>query len=402
MHRILLVALAISACGGGGSRSNLARAVIDTLPGGILRVTSPSPTGWADSSGARLVEELRFQGEEGSPGELGDPRSMAVDEAGTIYIADTKPAVIKVFGPDGKFVRTFSREGEGPGEFRIGFLAARNGRLALHDPMVARTTLFDSAGTYLTSWRASCCYWSDIQLDRAGRIYVPSMSSPKPGDPPRGTPYVRWSQEGVALDTVWTPPGPTTKSWTVRVGEGNNRSMMSMSVPFSPVSQSTLHPDGGFVFGWNGAYTLVRSGTGADSMLVFGRSWAPDPIGDGRRQAEVESRVRASKDSYGEANLRAVFKVEDIPATFPAFQSLHVDESGRVWARRYAVSDSTRTTFDLFAGTGAWLGTVTAPFRVRDYGLQVYTKSGFVAIIEDEEGRPTVVRVRLDIRPSDD
>ena len=38
---------------GGAEASNLAEAVVDTLPGGIERVTSSGPTAWSDSGGKR-------------------------------------------------------------------------------------------------------------------------------------------------------------------------------------------------------------------------------------------------------------------------------------------------------------------------------------------------------------
>ena len=81
--RLPLLCLFLAACGGARA-TTLSRAVTDTLPGGIVRVMSSGPTAWTDSTGARLVEEGRFQGPDGTPAELGDPMSVAVDDAGRI------------------------------------------------------------------------------------------------------------------------------------------------------------------------------------------------------------------------------------------------------------------------------------------------------------------------------
>ena len=43
-----LLATLLAACGGAEAK-NLAEAVVDTLPGGIERVTSSGPTAWSDS-----------------------------------------------------------------------------------------------------------------------------------------------------------------------------------------------------------------------------------------------------------------------------------------------------------------------------------------------------------------
>ena len=288
-----LLLLILSSCGG-AEASHLARAVTDTLPGGIPRVTSAGPTGWTDSSTTRMVEESRFSGADGSAAEIGDPRSLAVDEAGTVYVVDSKPAAIKVFSPDGHLIRTLGREGEGPGEFRVGFIAVRSGHLVLHDPQLARTSVWDTSGTFQRSWHSSCCYWSDIQIDRQQRIYVPSIVPLQPGATSRGTPYVRWSLEGVALDTVWVPYREVKKTWTITVkgADGKMRASMSTGVPFLPSQTSALHPEGGVVYGWTGDYSVIRSATGQDSLRVFGRAWTPEPITEQRRKEELESRIR--------------------------------------------------------------------------------------------------------------
>lgn len=392
-----LLTLLLAGCGG-AQAGNLARARTDTLPGGVLRVSSDGPTAWPEPGGT-LVEEHRFQGEDGTPGELGEPRSLAVDEWGRVYVVDSKPATIKVFTPDGKLIRTIGREGEGPGEFRVGFIATRGEHLVLHDPRIGRTSVFDTAGTFIRSWLTSCCYWSDIQIDREQRVYVPSMVVLKnPEEQPRGTPYVRWSLEGTALDTLWVPYRKNEKFWSVSFKKGGKNVMSMMtSVPFTPQIVSTLHPDGGIVSGWSGEYSLVRSLNGSDSARVFGRSWTPDPVTPERRQGEVESRIKGMAESYGEATLRNAFKTDDIPATFPAFEGIRVDRSGRIWVRRFAVSDTTRTFFDVFDSTGAWLGKATVPLPVGTWGPQAWTTDGLVAIVEDDDGRPTVVRFKLEV-----
>jgi hypothetical protein len=396
---VALFCLTLAACGG-AEAARLAKAHIDTLPNGTVRVMSDGPTAWSDSSGTSLVEVGRFQGEDGTAAELGEPRSIAVDAAARVYIVDSKPAAIKVFSSEGQLIRTIGREGEGPGEFRVGFIAVRNDHLVLHDPRLARTSVWDTAGNFIRSWHSACCYWSDILIDRNDLIYIPSPSAPKnDAARARGTPYVRWTLEGVAKDTVWVPKGESEKYWTVTVGgsgggKGKVKMAMMTTIPFTPTQIHTLHPDGGMVYAWTGNYSVVRSLTGADSVRVFGRAWTPEPLTDAQRRAEVESRIKQAGGDWGEAT-RNAFKVEDVPAKLPAFLNLRVDPNGRVWVRRFSVADSTRTQFEVFDSTGAYLGPVTVPFKLKEWGNQAWTQEGLVTIIEDEEGRPTVVRLQL-------
>lgn len=399
MCRLALpISLLLTSCGG-STRPDLARAVVDTLPGGIPRVTSPGPTAWTDSTGAGLVEEVRFSGEDGTPAEIGQPQSLAVDETGRVYVVDSKPAVIKVFAPDGSLVRTIGREGEGPGEFRAGFIAVRDGHVVIHDPELARTSVWDTAGGFLRSWHSSCCYFSDIQIDRQHRIHVPTAFGRAKGQLPRGVPYVRWSLDGDNLDSVWVPHREATKVWKVSIkgSDGDDVMAMVLPVPLQPDVKSALHPDGGIVHGWTGAYWLVRSPAGSDSARVFGRGWTPEAIADDRRTAAVEAQVKQVAEGYGEENARRAFALADVPGTLPAFFGLRVDESGRVWVRRHpvALADTARTAFEVFDSTGAYLGPVVVPLKLPEYGLQAWTRTGLVAIVEDEDGRPTVVRFRF-------
>jgi len=45
-------------------------------------------------------------------------RTMTMDTEGNIYVADGRNYRIAVFGPDGRYLRSFGRQGSGPGEYR--------------------------------------------------------------------------------------------------------------------------------------------------------------------------------------------------------------------------------------------------------------------------------------------
>ncbi|MEZ4585137.1 MAG: hypothetical protein R2909_01895 [Gemmatimonadales bacterium] len=121
MRRSMLgLLLAASACGVAEGASD--RFVLDSTGAGIPRITSQAPSGWRDSSNAwRLVPAQTYVGEEGTDGALVNPQSLVVDDAGRVYVADQTPATIKVFGPDGTYLKSIGREGKGQASSRPRF-----------------------------------------------------------------------------------------------------------------------------------------------------------------------------------------------------------------------------------------------------------------------------------------
>jgi hypothetical protein len=375
--------------------------VVDTMPSGIIRITSDAPNGWRDSSRAWRFEEVRrFSGEEGTDAALVEPRSLAVDGAGRVYVSDVKPSAIKVFGPDGNLIRQIGREGEGPGEFRVAFIAVWHDRLVVHDPQQVRTSVFDTSGAYLTSWRSACCYWTEIGVDTAGLIYIPVplfSSAPEPDQgEPKGQPWARYTMDGRVVDTLRVPIRSEGRTWTIRAGSGaKNKMIMSTNVPFTPLQLTALHPMGGFVLGWSEGYEIAVSPNGRDTVRLLRRAWQPDPIPEAQRVAGVERQVGWMRESFDEATIRSIAKLSDVPTSAPAFTDLDVDREGNVWARQLIGSDSTRTTWDVFDRRGVWLGKVTLSGRLGGEAATYFRNGGLYGMTEDDLGRPIVVHYRL-------
>lgn len=375
----------------------LAQPVIDTLPGGMERVVSPAPTSWEGTAGwqVELVQEIT--GAEGTPGELVNPQSVAVDDWGRVYVVDEKPNRIKVYGADGEFIRAIGSEGEGPGEFRVGFLAVHAGLVVLQDPRLARLTVWDSTGAFQRSWTSSCCYWSDIQVDNQGLIYVPSMVPGRVGEVRHeGTPYVRWTLDGMIVDTAWVPTNNSqVKTWTVTNGDGPKQAQMVRPVPLTPRIVSGFNPVGGFLLGWSAEPRIAVSPKGSDTTGIFGRTWTPVPVTAERKRAEVDRAIREVGTDFGEDNLRRTFRLEDIPDIAPAFVAVTADRLGNRWVRLDPGLDSTTTRFDVYNPAGALLGEVVVSPSMPMYGRVAFGRDELVVARENANGMPVVARYRV-------
>lgn len=386
-----LVMVVAVACGGGDAEP-LGVATIDTMPGGIPSVMSDGPTAWRDTSGWRLVEDGALEGELGAAGELIDPQAMAVDGRGYVYVGDTDPAVIKVFDPSGTFVRTIGGEGDGPGEFRTAFVAVRDHLVLVHDPRLARASLYDTAGTFLRSWATACCYWNTPGLDVQYRASIPGMNTPEMN---AHVVYLRFDTLGNPIDTLLVPDKPDGATWTL--SQGTQVRMMTW-VPFSEQGFTALDPRGGVLHGWTGEYEVIASRDGRDTTRIFGRSWTPEPLADARRDAKYEQRVAetARGMEIDEVTVRSSFDKSLIPSTLPAIAGVAVDLDGNTWVMRDA--DSLQTRFDVFDPSGVLLGEVRAPGEVSTWRT-AWGRGVMYTRIDTKEGLPRIVRFRIE-RPS--
>lgn len=386
-----LVLLASLAGCGGAERPRLAAAKVDTLPGGRISVTSAGPTAWADTaSGWHLVPAGTIRGDPGTPGELIDPQSLAVDGAGRVYVSDSKPEIIKVFGPDGKFLRTIGREGEGPGEFKNAFIAIHGSRLVVHDPGLSRTTVFDTSGALVRSWKTSCCYYGAIGVDTAGRISILTMTTP---EQKRAVNYTRYTLDGTFVDTIFVPQAGDAKYWTVKQGKN---SMMSTGIPAAARMVSAPNPFGGLLFGYSADYRIVASATGRDTAAIFGRAWTAEPVTGAWRHAAVERMIAQQGKYWPEVSLREAFREDEIPGTFPAFDAIAVDGAGNRWVRLSNGSDTMTTRLDVFDPAGRYLGPVRFARNLPVYGAVAWTADDLYVVMESDEGTPAVMRFHIE------
>ncbi|MFC1639743.1 6-bladed beta-propeller, partial [Gemmatimonadota bacterium] len=139
-----------SACvndSGGGSGGGW-EAAIDTV-GDTVIVRTLSGSAWGDT--AYLEEEVSIGMLEG-PDEylIGNPRSIAVAGGGEIYVLDRQVPVIRMYGPDGSFIRNVGHEGGGPGEYKSpGAIAVLpDNRLIVRDPGNGRVSIYSTEGEY--------------------------------------------------------------------------------------------------------------------------------------------------------------------------------------------------------------------------------------------------------------
>ena len=328
-----------------------------------------------------LVLERIIQPAEGDSAELLDPTDLAITDDGFVAVSEPKPAHVKVFGPNGAFVRRVGREGSGPGEFRSGYIGMRGDTLVVQDPRQGRAVILNwRTGATIGGLLTARNYFYPVGIDASGRAVVRTIARGQDTTMVNQG-FVRFPLNASRADTLWVTerrPRSEIKAWLVREG---TLVRMGVPVPLQPVAVYAVDPAGTFVTGWSGEYVLRTTRNGRDTAMLFGRPYTPIP-------------VRASEKA---ALAIAVFAVSLIPDRRPAFDAIHVDGAGRRWVR-LATMDTSSVMFDVFGADGRWLDAVrvaAAGWPREAWKPVAFSKTHAAVVVEGDDDRPLIRIYRI-------
>ena len=175
-----MMAALLSACSEGApaGRSDV---VIDTLPSGVQVVRGPAEGRWGPARGWSLAERVRLgSSDEAGPELFGQAWDFELDGYGRIYVLDRMAKDVRVFDPEGAFIRALGGEGEGPGEFQnpFGLAWSGDGNLWVVDVRLSRYSVFDTTGLHLREYRRQVGGYSwpwPGRFDETGTLYEVSL-----------------------------------------------------------------------------------------------------------------------------------------------------------------------------------------------------------------------------------
>lgn len=403
----LLTIVPLVACGGDRpAASTTWSTVTDTIGDTVIVRT----VGARDSAVlVGLLPELAFGESDGADEyTFGYVGNVLPATAGDVYVWDAQANLLRRYDSTGHFVRQIGRKGGGPGEYDrpIGLDVMPDGRLAIWDAGQQRVNIYDTAGTFVSSWRAETNVFMQDGLlaDSAGRLnlQLPVGERDDSGDVPMGV--VRYTADGTVLDTLFPPPLPTPGTLSSEGGSGQSVSSYRFYIEYVPQPSWSVSPLGYLV------------STPADRYAItLGRPEGPLRI---ERDVPVVP-VEAAERSWIERRMTRMVQRQSpgwrwngppVPATKPAVDYLKVDADGRIWVARSFLSQRvdnvdadtsdgppeprwrSRAGYDVFATDGHWLGHLPMP-----QGTALLHMRGDVAwgTVRDSMDVQRVVRFRL-------
>jgi hypothetical protein len=293
---------------------------------------------------AELVLKEEFTiGTEAGPQEITfeDPIYIAVGDEGLIYVVDRKAVQVKVFGPDGKFLRSIGKRGQGPGEVGgirdISFTPARE--ILVNDTRTKRLHYFSLEGKFLRSVTApSTIGFEGPNQDPRGRIFA--------------------VQTAIVMDRA------TAELVEFTAEMKKARTLFSVQIAkypdFNPVgSQIRFLPaaDGGLIWGVTTQYEINVLDADGQAVKKILKDYDPLPV-------TKEYRDKLIKEAGFDPSY---VKFSD---HFPAFLDFRKDDDGRLYIRLYETTpDESGHVYDVFDPDGRYMaravikGTRTPAFR---------------------------------------
>jgi hypothetical protein len=288
-------------------------------------------------------EELTFGGDESNEeAMLYQPSDLLVDESGNIYVSDYRDAVIKVYGPDGGYIRTIGHKGEGPGEFQslMDMQFLNDGRMLVFDLRARRSSLFDKFGNFIAShpWRYS--QYQILFVDDVGYLTEENVYGEE-----NKLLVTKFDYEGNELETwgEFVPMGMQMK----RVGDA----MLSITTPQTP--QSIFAGDSArrrLYHCFNDTYLIEVYEAPGKLVRKIDRPYTPVPF-----TKEDAEEYYASIDRRDNKQFSDIAREIDLPEVKTVTQGMLLDDLGNLWVATNEVDESGERSlraWDIFTPEG--------------------------------------------------
>jgi hypothetical protein len=297
--------------------------------------------------------------------------SLGVDDEENIWVLDRRPIGIRTFTKDGSLLRSFGRNGNGPGELErpSGLFVRGDGALAVLDLYARKAVFYDREGRYLRAASTTTPPHLGIKIDSRGNIFGVSFKKRA---------LKLWSNKLFRYDAEMAP--------LAEIAGFEQPSAPEIIHAFERYLYFHLTKDDRIIWLITSNYEFrVLDPEGREVRRII-KEYRPVRIAPEARKALTEELTGGEPVPPGMSI--------SIPAFYPPVDRFIADEDGRLFVRTYERDGRGGVWFDAFDPDGRFVTRFLFPESERAVAVR---KGRLYAIVdEDESGVPLIKRYALD------
>ena len=333
---------------------------------GVMVVKNPKKPIYSEDVFS-LEEDLIIGEKEGREEYMFSRIRMDVDDNENIYILDMKAPNIRVFDKNGKHLNTFGKIGQGPGEFQkpIDFIQITPKKeIAVYDLPSRQFIFFSLDGEYrrqLSGARIGGVK-AKIEIDSYGNFVICILGAP---------PSIELHKYNAKLEPLLTifkeDETPSPK------GELN---ILKPYLYFGVTEGDNI------VWAFSAKYELQIFNPDGELIRKIINNYKPLKINEKEKEKIRQTYARL-------ATLGMSYKL-NFPKYFPPFESLTIDDEGRIFIGTYKETEDGWEYHDVFDAEGRYIARV--PLQATPY---IWKKNKMYSIYRDEQGYIFVKRYNV-------
>lgn len=339
---------------------------------GVTVVMNPAIPLYPDAV-LELEDDLTIAGsEEDEQQILQNIVTLDVDTGGRIYVLDEQAGNIKLFGPDGGFLRTMGRKGQGPGEFGlpIMLLITPAQEILVHDLGQRTLKFFDLQGNYLRQISiADKFQFTGPKILPDGRIVGSHLV---PAEKPSAVLKI-FSPELEPVATLVTLPVEPPPVLNYFASNSMTGLRWNLNCRNEIVWGDFLNPE----------YTLYIHDQSGKHVRTISREYVGARIG-------IADKAGLLKKMFGDNPVPPQWDIR-FPERFPPFSGTSHDDEGRLYVKTHeSAGQEGPETYDVFDSDGRYAARVSL-----EVPLMVLKKGFLYTIVENPDGFREAKRYKM-------
>lgn len=287
-------------------------------------------------------------------------RTAAVGDDGTVYVLDSREGHVKIFDQTGKYLKTFGRKGQGPGELDVPIYLSMNrakGEIMVQE-IGRRLSYFGLDGRFIRSISVKGTWALRARVDSKGRIIV-EEGVLDPEDPRYVT--KKFSSGMILIAELTKSPGPRPDVFN----------------PFMAVNWWTIDANDNIVYGYPATYEIQILGAANTPIRKIYRDYDPVEITEEEKRAETKDYRGGSKLEFSKYH--------------SAYRRFFLSDRGHIFVQTWEKTKDGKNIHDIFDAEGRFLSRI--PLAIA--GLEI-RNGKYYALEEDAEGYQSLKRYSVE------